>query len=182
MISANSDALKSIDSEISKLQNDKANAATEKDADNVDIAKKKKKCQYFNKGHCKYKMECKFAHPQELCEIYMREGRCCEKSCKSRHPKVCKWWLESGCRREECSYLHVTLACDEEKRKNAHKKYPCSGCKNAFDDKSCVVEHTIENIKLFLCLNCDDWIQKKENIIHPGWSLFDQFGNLRRDV
>ena len=30
--------------------------------------------------------------------------------------------------------------------------------------------------------NCDGWIQQKEKIIHPGWSMFDQFGNIRRDV
>ena len=111
----------------------------------------------------------------------MREGKCYEKSCERRHPKVCKWWQESGCRRHECSYLHVTLACDDDKGENAHKSYPCSGCKNCFDDKSCVVEHRIDDITLFLCLNCDDWIQK-DKIILPGWSLFDQFGGLRRDV
>ena len=183
MIAANSDAIQCIDSEISKFQNDKAKAASDKHI-NVETIKELKKCKYFNKGHCKYKLACKFAHPREVCENHLRTGKCYEKLCKSRHPKVCKWWQESGCRRQDCNYLHVTLASDDDKGKNAHESesYTCSGCRNCFDDKSCVVQHRIENTTLFLCLNCDGWIQKKEKIIHPGWSLYDQFGDLRRDV
>ena len=115
MIAANADALKSVDSEISKFQNDKAKATT-----HVETVKEKKKCKYFNKGHCKYKLACKFAHPREVCENHLGAGKCYEKLCKRRHPKVCKWWQESGCRRQNCSYLHVTLASDDDKGKNAH--------------------------------------------------------------
>ena len=179
MISANSDAIEIIDNEISKFQDDKVKADSDKH-DDVETVKEVKKCKYFNKGHCKYKIACRFSHPREVCELYLRGVKCYNKSCKSRHPKVCKWWQEIECRRQDCSYLHVTLACDDDKGENAHKNYPCSGCRNGFDDKSCVVQHKIYNTSLFLCLNCDGWIQQKEQIILPGWSLFDQFGNLRR--
>ena len=95
----------------------------------------------------------------------------------------CKWWKEKqGCKRQDCDYLHVTLVCDDVQANNAHKTFPCSGCHNCYDDKTCVVQHIIKNQRIFICLNCEDWIQKKEEIMNPGWSLYDQQGNLRRDV
>jgi hypothetical protein len=32
------------------------------------------------------------------------------------------------------------------------------------------------------CVNCDDWIQRKDEILLPGWRLFDENGDLRQDV
>ena len=90
LIAANSDAIKCIDSEISKFKKEKANAASDKHI-NVETLKELKKYKYFNKGHCKYKLACKFAHPREVCENHLGAGKCYEKLCKSRHPKVCKW-------------------------------------------------------------------------------------------
>ena len=46
MIAANSDAIQCIDSEISKFQNDKAKAASDKHI-NVETIKELKKCKYF---------------------------------------------------------------------------------------------------------------------------------------
>ena len=61
----------------------------------------KKKCKYFNKGHCKIKSDCKFSHPNEICQIYLAGEKCDQKSCNNRHPKVCKWLQgRSGCRRQ----------------------------------------------------------------------------------
>ena len=100
-----------------------------------------------------------------------------------RHPKPCKWDQgRGGCRRQDCDYLHVTLARDDEHQSRAHKNYPCAGCKNCYDDITCVVEHTVKNKVFFLCLNCEDWIRRKDMIINPGRSLYDQNGDLRRDV
>ena len=97
--------------------------------------------------------------------------------------RVCKWWKgQSGCRRKDCNLLHVTLACDDIQKGCAQEYYPCFGCKNVYDDRTCIEEHNTEHCKLFLCLNCDSLIQMKNEILYPGWSLFDQQGNLRRDV
>ena len=34
-----------------------------------------KRCTFFNSGHCKYKMECKFSHLREVCKVYLEEGK-----------------------------------------------------------------------------------------------------------
>ena len=182
IIAANSEEIKRIDTEIMMFQNDKAVADSDKKEDNK-VKNTAKKCKYFNSGHCKYKLECRFTHPEETCETYLGGKKCYEKACKHRHPKVCKSWQGTeGGTRESCDYLHVTLVCDDEQAKDAHKNFPCFGCKNSFDDKSCVVQHIVKNTRIFLCLNCDGWIQKRDEIFDSGWSLYDKFGDLRRDV
>ena len=118
---------------------------------------KEKKCKYFDKGYCKYKLECKFAHSGEICKTHLEGRKCKENSCKDRHPKVCKWWMKGGCRRTDCEYLHVTLIHDDDKQNEAHKYFPCYGCKNCFDDRTCVVQ----NGTIFLCHNCDSRIHSK---------------------
>ena len=55
-------------------------------------------------------------------------------------------------------------------------------CKCIWKDRNCVVEHDIKNIKIFFCLNCEDWVNIKENVLNEGWTLFDEGGNLRMDV
>ena len=181
LISEKSNDIKNIEMEIKKIQSEKLEAAPGNEKKN--IAKVEKKCNYFNKGYCKYKTDCKFTHPSEICKTYIEGGRCDQKSCNDRHPNVCKWLRgNSGCRRQNCEYLHVTLARDDGRQMEAHKYFPCAGCKNCFEDMSCVVQHMIDNTALFLCLNCDDWIQYKERILTPGWSLLDQNGFLKRNI
>ena len=84
-------------------------------------------------------------------------------------------WVQSD-------YLHDTLARDDVQQNQAHKIYPCAGCKNCYDDATCIVQHVVQNTAFYLCLNCEDWIRNKEMVINPGWSLFDGNGDLRRDV
>ena len=45
-----------------------------------------------------------------------------------------------------------------------------------------VVKHEIENMQLWVCLNCDEWIQDKTKVLNQDWPLFDQNGDLQRDV
>ena len=128
-------------------------------------------------------MDCKFSHPSEICKIYLKGEKCDLKSCDDRHPKVCKWLQgRIGCRRQECDYLHVTLVHDDRQQVQAHKYFPCASCNNCYEDMSCVVQHMIGNATVFLCLNCDGWIQHKEKILTPGWSLHDQNGVLKRNI
>ena len=58
----------------------------------------------------------------------------------------------------------------------------CEGCKTVWENEKHVVEHNIQNTQTFFCLNCEDWIQNKENVFVAGWSLFDNEGYLRHDV
>ena len=71
LIAANYDAIKSLDSEISKFQNDKAKADSDKheNVETVETVKETNKCKYFNRGHCKYKLACKFAHQERSVKL-----------------------------------------------------------------------------------------------------------------
>ena len=69
---ANSEAIKKIDNEIEKMQDASLKADLEKE--DKKLENKKKKCRYSNSGHCKYKMDCKFSHPKEVCKIYFAGG------------------------------------------------------------------------------------------------------------
>ena len=149
-------AIKRIDIEIEKLER---KVDSKKEEGNDRGIRERKKCKFFNRGYCRYKSECKFAHPGEICKIYLEEKKCNDKTCADRHPKVCKWWLEGKCRRNDCEYLHVTLVRDDDKPYEAHKFFPCYGCKNCYDDKTCVVQYIVQNRTIFLCLNCDGWIK-----------------------
>ena len=180
MIAVNANAIQRIDNEILEIQKDKANAASTK---GNEIVREPKKCRYFNRGHCKYKVACKFTHPKNTCKIHLEGKKCDDKHCENRHPKPCKWFQgQSGCKRQNCDYFHVTLACDDGHQNQARNNFHCSGCKNNFEERSYVVDHIVKSHPIFLCLNCDSWIQRKENILDGGWSLYDKYGDLRRDV
>ena len=128
-------------------------------------------------------IRCRNSHPTEICRTYVEGKKCFQSRCQKRHPKVCKWWLgKAGCKRDDCNYLHATLAQDDEQQNKARKVFPCAGCKNRYEDQNCVVQHIVNNTSFLLCLNCDDWIQQKEMVITPGWTMFDVNGALRYDV
>ena len=105
--------------------------------------------------------------------------------------KMCiKWdiqnlWMVSNffwCKWKGCEYLHVTLASDDDQQDKALKKFPCAGCKNSYGDVESVVRHVENHTAFYLCLNCDDWIKRKDMVIYQGWTLFNQNGELRTDV
>jgi hypothetical protein len=183
LLKANSESIKKIDNEILEMKNENGNASRTKAEKKNKPENRLRKCKFFNSGYCKFKSDCKFSHPVEICKVYLEGGKCDYKLCNDRHPKVCKWLQgERGCKRIDCEYLHVTLALDDGQVNRAHKYFPCAGCKNCFDDISCVVQHELNTVGFNLCLNCDSWIKHKENVLTPGWSIFDKEGYLRRDV
>ena len=51
-----------------------------------------------------------------------------------------------------------------------------------FESENYVIKHIIQNKEVFFCLNCDDWVQNKELVLKGDWTLFDENGDLRRDV
>ena len=106
IVVSNSEAIKQIDIEIKRLENEREAVKVDSKKDEDDIrAIEAKKCKYYNRGYCKYKFKCKFVHPGESCKTYLEGKRCDEKNCEDRHPKVCKWWLKGGCRGRNCDYL-----------------------------------------------------------------------------
>ena len=60
--------------------------------------------------------------------------------------------------------------------------YQCAGCKDIWNNKTCMVEHMVNNTTVVFCLNCSDWIRDKEAIFDEGWSLLDEAGFLRQDI
>ena len=75
--------------------------------------------------------------------------------------------------------MHVTVA--DEKREILDN-FECASCKYTWQDEECVVEHIIENMRTYFCLNCDDWVKQKTNVLKVGWTLLDEDGHLRADV
>ena len=37
-----------------------------------------------------------------------------------------------------------------------------------WNDKNCVKEHTIKSMNVFFCLNCDNWIKDKAEVLTEG--------------
>ena len=75
----------------------------------VKTKESEKKCRYYNKGYCKNKLDCKFYHPESVCENFLLNKSCPERGCTKRHPSSCKFWQRGprGCfRGETCKYLH----------------------------------------------------------------------------
>ena len=60
--------------------------------------------------------------------------------------------------------------------------YQCAGCKHVWNDANCVKEHIIKSMRVYFCLNCDDWIKEKAAVLNQGWTLFDEAGFLRHDI
>ena len=60
---------------------------------------------YHNKyGYCKYKEECRKRHVNLICD----DPACDIRSCESRHPKNCKFYIQYGrCKFDPCAFLHV---------------------------------------------------------------------------
>ena len=61
-------------------------------------------CQYNQAGFCKHGDKCFKYHENEL----YKAGKCRERMCKMRHPKVCKYFTQTGkCKfNEHCEFAH----------------------------------------------------------------------------
>ena len=173
------EALKRLDDEVLKIKKGANKFETTNDTSKVsDKSKKEIRCRYFNYGFCKYKEKCRFIHQKEVCKTYVG-GKCEDISCLKRHPRACKYFQgQTGCRRKEaCEFSHDELVCGVATQEKANH-FKCAGCKHDWQESQFVVKHDIKNMEIFFCLNCEDWIKDKSKVIDPEWSLFDQDGNL----
>ena len=61
-------------------------------------------CDFFKYGFCKFKTACKKQHVMEKCV----KSDCDIKSCRSRHPRVCRYYRDIGfCKFGEwCLFKH----------------------------------------------------------------------------
>ena len=53
-----------------------------------------KRCKWWNRGYCKFKQQCPFLHPKEICI----EEKCVNKDCQKRHPNNCKNYEKGTCK------------------------------------------------------------------------------------
>ena len=190
VIDTNADAIRRIDQELkkSKFESKSGTKNTPKEGNDyttevVNLNMGKRKCRYFNKGYCKYNQKCRFVHPSGICTDYIENKKCEKEECSSRHPKQCKWDLKSrGCKRGiECAYLHT--ATESPKCQNSERsEFKCAGCKDVWNERKCVQEHYIENMAVFFCLNCNDWIRDKAAVFNEEWTMFDDAGFLQTDI
>ena len=181
IIVANADAIKRIDQEMKEIKQKPPKVKVpidtiEKESSDIIVKTVKKKCRYFNRGFCKYATKCRFVHSKHICKEHSKNRKCENEECQDRHPKSCKW-LESkvGCKRNDCEYLHDTLARNE--TQVAH--FRCVSCKDTWTDSNCVVKHNINNHQVYFCLNCEDWVQNKDKVFDQGWTLLGNDGFLR---
>ena len=111
----NEDAIKSLESKIEELDNEiqKRNKEfqnlnqhkikeNEKQLENQQIV-----CRYYNKGYCRRKSWCRYIHPENVCKIFLKDGKCFVRDCSSRHPKNCKYEKQACFRGDMCAYLHI---------------------------------------------------------------------------
>ena len=79
-------------------------------------------CQRNKFGFCKYNIQCKLPHKNDICDI----ENCKVSQCEKRHPKECIWFRDFGrCKFYKCSYKHVkkrTIKSDIDDISNKIKK------------------------------------------------------------
>ena len=85
-IKENAEAIKHLDKELLKGRQVGLIKEVKEDNKKTDSVgenenKRKNVYRYFNRGYCKYKLECRFAHSQNICEKHLKYGKCGEKSC-----------------------------------------------------------------------------------------------------
>ena len=94
-IVANSDAIKRIEKEMTEIAVNKSAKAVPEQIieadDNVKNVNNRRKCMYYNRGHCKRTIKCRYLHPKKICKVYSETESCEEKQCPDRHSKLCKW-------------------------------------------------------------------------------------------
>ena len=63
-------------------------------------------CKYFQVGYCKFGLQCKNSHIDDLCPT----KKCSDKLCSFRHPRQCKYFFLFGhCKfGDKCAYSHTS--------------------------------------------------------------------------
>ena len=82
--------------------------------------KTSEKCNFNNRGYCNLKEACVNKHSDKVCD----DLDCSEIECEKRHPNPCKFGPRCKFnRKNECMYLHVTLAFNDEKFEALKQNY-----------------------------------------------------------
>ena len=108
----NKDAIKLLESKIEILNKEIQMRGMEPNPNKVYTNQSERKdyaqrvCKYYNRGFCRNRTQCWNLHAENICKIFLKEGKCFQKDCASRHPYRCKYFRR-GCKRgNDCVYLH----------------------------------------------------------------------------
>ena len=103
-------------------------------------------CKHFQTGFCKFGDHCRWRHEAGVCKSLS----CSTKTCKMRHPKICKFFaLNQICKfGDSCCYTHVTTTPQDATLLSALLK------------KVEEMDHTIKSLQgeiltLKSCIKCD---------------------------
>ena len=76
-------------------------------------------CQKNKFGFCKYNIQCKLKHGNDICDI----DSCKVSQCEKRHPKECYWFRRFGrCTFYKCAYKYVKQRTVKSDRDEISKK------------------------------------------------------------
>ena len=79
---------------------------------------KKRKCDYYDRGYCKYGDKCDNEHPDKIC----LNPNCFDEKCPSRHPNPCKYGPRCHYnRKKSCFYSHITNVNPDNKKRNVQE-------------------------------------------------------------
>ena len=116
----NSDALKLLELKFEILDKEIVKRGTEPNNSNEVNEKHIKKKEndktvrkYYNRGYCKHKSWCWNFHAEDVCKIYLQDGKCFEKNCISKVDVNCAYLhkkeMQSGNDDDECPIEYDTL-------------------------------------------------------------------------
>ena len=131
---------------------------------NQNDKRRNQKCRYFNRGFCKFGVDCAFYHPKDDCEHFMARNHCGNSACSKRHRQICKFWeSKNGCfRKTDCQYLHEDAKTAESATRQAFKE-KCDACMFNCHTKDSVIVHKIKKHTFQLCLKCDYTIKNQRH-------------------
>ena len=89
MISTNKESLTKIEDDLKLIKNNKKDESSRQ---SFPKESKIKRCNFFNRGYCKFKENCPLFHPKEICS----EKQCLNKECMKRHIRECKNWAKGS--------------------------------------------------------------------------------------
>ena len=131
---------------------------------NKNDKRRNQKCRYFNRGFCKFGVDCAFYHPKDDCEHFMAGNHCTNSTCSKRHRQVCKFWeSKKGCiRKTDCQYLHENAKTAKSATRHVFRE-KCDACRFYCHNKDSVIVHKIKKHTFQLCLHCDHTIKNQRH-------------------
>ena len=76
-------------------------------------------CKHYDNGYCRFKEECKFFHPSEVCET----DHCDLNVCQKRHPKFCRYFRRKKCKfGDQCLFKHTNASSKQREESDENKE------------------------------------------------------------